>query len=165
MIRCSIKYISSLLLILSFGFSADDAIKVGDKASPIILFKLDQNKYFRSKDFLGEKNQVFSFFATWCLPCAKEIPKLHELDEKFGDEYQFILVDVNEKKDKVAKHVKNKKYTLQVILDRYGKVFEAFGGTALPLTVVINKKGVITYHHTGYEPGAELKLEKHLKTL
>ena len=165
MIRCSIKYISSLLLILSIGFSADDAIKVGDKASPIILFKLDQNKYFRSKNFLGEKNQVFSFFATWCLPCAKEIPKLHELDEKFGDEYQFILVDVNEKKDKVAKHVKNKKYTLQVILDRYGKVFEAFGGTALPLTVVINKKGVITYHHTGYEPGDELKLEKHLKTL
>ena len=165
MIRCSIKYISSLLLILSFGFSADDAIKVGDKASPIILFKLDQNKYFRSKDFLGEKNQVFGFFATWCLPCAKEIPKLHELDENFGDEYQFILVDVNEKKDKVAKHVKNKKYTLQVILDRYGKVFEAFGGTALPLTVVINKKGVITYHHTGYEPGDELKLEKHLKTL
>ena len=138
MLKGLIKYISSLLLILSFGFSADDAIKVGDKASPIILFKLDQNKYFRSKDFLGEKNQVFSFFATWCLPCAKEIPKLHELDEKFGDEYQFILVDVNEKKDKVAKHVKNKKYTLQVILDRYGKVFEAFGGTALPLTVVIN---------------------------
>ena len=161
----NLKYIYINILALSICFASNDTIKVGDKASPIILFKLDQNKYFRSKDFLGEKNQVFSFFATWCLPCAKEIPKLHELDEKFGDEYQFILVDVNEKKDKVAKHVKNKKYTLQVILDRYGKVFEAFGGTALPLTVVINKKGVITYHQSGHEPGDELKLEKHLKTL
>ena len=160
-----IKYIFGSILAFSFCFPADDGLKVGDKAPPIILFKLEQNKYFRSKEFIGEKHLVVSFFATWCVPCAKEIPKLHELDEKFGDDYQFILVDVNEKKDKVAKHVKNKEYTLQVILDRYGKVFEAFGGTALPLTVVINKKGVITYHHTGYEPGDELKLEKHLKTL
>ena len=158
-----VRYISLLLFIgLAWG---QENIFVGEKAPPVILFKLEQNKYFRSKDLLGEKNQIFSFFATWCQPCAKEIPKLHELDEKFGDDYQFILVDVNEKKDKVAKHVKNKEYTLQVILDRYGKVFEAFGGTALPLTVVVNKKGIITYHQSGYEPGYELKLEKQLKTL
>ena len=157
------RYLSLLLFIgLAWG---QENIFVGEKAPPVILFKLEQNKYFRSKDLLGEKNQIFSFFATWCQPCAKEIPKLHELDEKFGDDYQFILVDVNEKKDKVSKHVKEKGYTLQVILDRYGKIFETFGGTAMPLTVVVNKEGIITYHHTGYEPGDEFKLEKHLKTL
>ena len=159
-----INRITLLLIFIGFSFSQENTF-IGEKASPVILFKLDQNKYFKSKDLLGEKNLVFSFFATWCLPCAKEIPKLHELDKKFGDDFQFILIDVNEKKNKVAKYVKDKEYTLQVILDRYGKIFEAFGGTAMPLTVVVNKEVVITYHHTGYEPGDELKLEKHLKTL
>ena len=167
MIRCSIKYISSLLLILSFGFSADDILKVGDQAPPISLFKLESNKYFRSKDLIGEKHLVVSFFATWCVPCAKEIPKLIEMSEELGDEFQFVLVDVKEKRDAVKKHVDKKEITLQVVLDKYGKVFEKFGGVILPLLVVIDKNGKVTYHtgQKGYEEGDELKLKKHLKTL
>ena len=163
--RFSIKYISSLLFILTFSFSAENIIKVGDQAPPISLFKLESNKYFRSKELLGEKNLVVSFFATWCVPCAKEIPELIKMSNEFGDDFQFILVDVNEKRDLVKKHVDEKGITLQVILDKYGKVFESFSGVTLPLLVVIDKKGKITYHHTGYVKGDEKKLLKHLKTL
>ena len=163
--RFSIKYISSLLFILTFSFSADNNIKVGDQAPPISLFKLESNKYFRSKELLGEKNLVVSFFATWCVPCAKEIPELIKMSKEFGDDFQFILVDVNEKRDLVKKHVAEKGITLQVILDKYGKVFESFSGVTLPLLVVIDKKGQITYHHTGYVKGDEKNLLKHLKTL
>ena len=165
MIRCTIKYISTLLLILSVGFPADDGLKVGDQAPPISLFKLESNKYFRSKELLGEKNLVVSFFATWCVPCAKEIPELIKMSKEFEDDFQFILVDVNEKRDLVKKHVAEKGITLQVILDKYGKVFESFSGVTLPLLVVIDKKGKITYHNTGYVTGDEKKLKKHLKTL
>ena len=163
--RFSIKYISSLLFILTFSFSAENIIKVGDQAPPISLFKLESNKYFRSKELLGEKNLVVSFFATWCVPCAKEIPELIKMSNEFGDDFQFILVDVNEKRDLVKKHVAEKGITLQVILDKYGKVFESFSGVTLPLLVVIDKKGQITYHHTGYVKGDEKNLLKHLKTL
>ena len=159
-------YLRNICIILFFSILLGaESEYIGKEASPVILFKLEHNKYFKSKEFLGDKNLVFSFFATWCKPCAQEIPKLHELEKKLGDEYKFILIDVNEKRDKVAKYAQDKGYTIQVILDRYGKIFEAFGGTAMPLTVVVNKKGIITYHHTGYETGDELKLEKHLKTL
>ena len=163
--RFSIKYISSLLFILTFSFSAENIIKVGDQAPPISLFKLESNKYFRSKELLGEKNLVVSFFATWCVPCAKEIPELIKMSKEFGDDFQFILVDVNEKRDLVKKHVAEKRIPLQVILDKYGKVFESFSGVTLPLLVVIDKKGQITYHHTGYVKGDEKNLLKHLKTL
>ena len=160
-----IKYIFVSILTISFCFSADDTIKVGDEAPPISLFKLESNKYFRSKELLGEKNLVVSFFATWCVPCAKEIPELIKMSKEFEDDFQFILVDVNEKRDLVKKHVDEKGITLQVILDKYGKVFESFSGVTLPLLVVIDKKGQITYHHTGYVKGDEKKLLKHLKTL
>ena len=160
-----IKYIFVSILTISFCFSADDTIKVGDEAPPISLFKLESNKYFRSKELLGEKNLVVSFFATWCVPCAKEIPELIKMSKEFEDDFQFILVDVNEKRDLVKKHVDEKGITLQVILDKYGKVFESFSGVTLPLLVVIDKKGKITYHNTGYVKGDENKLKKHLKTL
>ena len=165
MILYDLKYITTLILILSIGFSADINLKVGDQAPPISLFKLESNKYFRSKDFIGEKHLVVSFFATWCVPCAKEIPKLIEMSEELGDEFQFVLIDVKEKRDAVKKHVDKKEITLQVVLDKYGKVFEKFGGVVLPLLVVIDKNGKVTYHHTGYVKGDELKLKKHLKTL
>ena len=68
--------LSLFLFLISTIIASDFQITVGDKAPPISLFKLESNKYFRSKDYLGEKNLVVSFFATWCVPCAKEIPEL-----------------------------------------------------------------------------------------
>jgi len=165
MLKGFIKYTIVSVLASSFCLSEEINLKVGDQAPPISLFKLESNKYFRSKELLGEKILVVSFFATWCVPCAKEIPELIKMSNEFGDDFQFLLVDVNEKRDLVKKHVDEKGITLQVILDKYGKVFESFSGVTLPLLVVIDKKGQITYHHTGYVKGDEKKLLKHLKTL
>jgi len=160
-----LKIISIFWLLYFSVYANEPVLKIGDEAPPISLFKLENNKYFRSKDLLGKKNLVVSFFATWCVPCAKEIPELTKLSKEFGDEFKFILVDVNEKKIKVKDHVAKMGITLQVVLDKYGKTFEKFSGTTLPLLVVIDKNGKITYQHTGYNSGDEIKLKKHLQTL
>ena len=159
------KFKVAILLFISTIFANESTLAIGDKAPPISLFKLESNKYFRSKEFLGKKNLVVSFFATWCVPCAKEIPELIKMSTEFKDDFQFVLIDVNEKKDKVKKHVDEKSISLQVILDKYGRVFKSFGGETLPLLVVIDKKGNISYYHTGYKKGDEKKLNKHLKSL
>jgi thiol-disulfide isomerase/thioredoxin len=153
------------LFFISISYSNNIEIKIGDQAPPIYLFKIEDNKYFKSKDLLRKKNLIVSFFATWCIPCAKEIPELTKLSKRFGDDFQFLLVDVNEKKNIVKEHVSKKGITLQVVLDKYGKTFEKFGGTTLPLLVVIDKKGNISYKHTGYVSGDEQQLKKHLLTL
>ncbi len=160
-----IKYTLIWSLFISIGISEKGIVKVGDEAPPISLFKLENNKYFRSKELLGKKNLVVSFFATWCVPCAKEIPELTKISKEFGDDFQFLLVDVNEKRDMVRKHVFEKGISLPVVLDKYGKTFEKYGGTTLPLSIVINKKGKITYYQTGYKIGDEKKLKKHLQSL
>lgn len=160
-----IKYTLIWFLFVSIGISGKRVVKVGDEAPPISLFKLENNKYFRSKELLGKKNLVVSFFATWCVPCAKEIPELTKISKEFGDDFQFLLIDVNEKKAKVENHISKMGITLQVVLDKYGKTFEKFSGTTLPLLVVIDKNGKITYHNTGYKAGDEIKLKEHLKTL
>ena len=160
------KYFPALIiLVLSFLLSKPVHPKIGDNAPPISLFKLETNKYFRSKELLGNKNLVISFFATWCVPCKKEIPELIKLSKQFKEDFEFVLIDVNEKKEKVKKHVEDNNITLQVILDKYGRVFKSYGRETLPLLVVIDKQGKISYYHTGYQKGDEKKLSKHLKSL
>ena len=100
----------------------------------------------------------------WIKKKRKEKKAQDGRSKKFGDDFQFLLVDVNEKRDKVKKHVDDKGITLQVVLDKYGKAFEKFGGETLPLLVVIDKNGKITYYHRGYMKGDEIKLKEHLKT-
>ena len=147
-------------------FAEESTNMVGTKAPFVSLFKLTNNKYYRTKKLIGKKNVVISFFATWCSPCLKEIPELHKLSKEMNN-IEFVLANVNEKRDKVAKHVSSKGYTLPVILDKYGVALKSFKAESLPLplTVVIDKKGIITYYHSGYKPGDEKVLKKHLKTL
>ena len=91
------RYLSILTLFLCVNlYGKNSYISVGDKAPPISLFKLDDNKYLRSKELIGEKHLVVSFFATWCVPCAKEIPELMKMSKEFGNDFQFMLIDVNE---------------------------------------------------------------------
>ncbi len=148
------------------AFATDKNDMVGTQAPHVSLFKLKNNKYYRTKKLIGKKDIVLSFFATWCSPCLKEIPELHKLSAEMSD-IEFILVNVNEKRDKVAKHVNKKGYTLPVILDKYGVALKSFKAESLPLplTVVIDKKGIITYYHSGYKPGDEKILKNHLEKI
>ena len=163
----SLLYRLLLTLLFIIPISAEESSEMVGREAPFIsLFKLTSNKYYRTKKLIGKKDVVISFFATWCSPCLQEIPELHKLAKEL-DDIEFVLVNVNEKRDKVIKHVNSKGYTLPVILDKYGVALKNFKAENLPmpLTVVINKKGIITYYHSGYKPGDEKTLRKHLKTL
>ena len=160
-----IKYYIVIALISSICFPKQSTVSIGDEAPPISLFKLESNKYYKSKESINQKNLVVSFFATWCVPCEREIPELIKMSKEFDKDFKFLLVDVNEKRHLVKKYVEEKNISLQVVLDKYGKVFESFGGETLPLLVVIDKQGNITYLHTGYQDGDQNKLKKHLASL
>ena len=141
-------------------------IKVGNDAPPLSLFRLDNNKYYHLKDDIGSKTVVFSFFATWCGPCKKEIPKLHDIADSLDtDSLNIYLIDVREKKKVVRPFQKKEHITLPILLDKFGVYFESYGGEELPLTVVVDKKGRITYYHSGYKEGDEIELLKHIRSL
>ena len=153
-------------LIFCLGSISFSQIKVGDDAPPLSLFRLDNNKYYHLKDDIGSKTVVFSFFATWCGPCKKEIPKLHDIADSLDtDSLNIYLIDVREKKKVVRPFQKKENITLPILLDKFGVYFESYGGEELPLTVVVDKKGRITYYHSGYKEGDEIELLKHIRSL
>ena len=55
--------------------------------------------------------------------------------------------------------------SLQVLMDKYGKVAEKYEVKSLPRLVVIDAKSKVHYIHDGFEPGDEDKLEEVLHKL
>ena len=89
------RIILTLLFILPIS-AKEKSEMIGKKAAPLSLFKLSNNKYYRTKDIIGKKNIVISFFGTWCAPCRKEIPKLQEMSNELKkDDYEFLLICVS----------------------------------------------------------------------
>jgi thiol-disulfide isomerase/thioredoxin len=141
--------------------SSNDLI-IDDEAPVFSLPDMDGNYVFL-RDFCGgtlrkpwinkeKKAVVISFFATWCMPCKKEIPYLMQLKDQFKDKsVEFILVDVGENKEKVEPYIQQENIDLTVLFDQYQVVSKKYGATSLPRLVVISKGGKVKKYQKGFE--------------
>jgi len=149
-------------------------IKVGDDVPTFFVRDLTEKNFFLSDTLKLGKPIVLSFFATWCGPCRVEMPVLDTLSQSYSD-INFYLVDVSgltqgkakmkEDPAKVKFMVESLGVTLQVLMDKYGKVAEKYGVKSLPRLVVIDAKSTVHYIHDGYAPGDENKLKEVLDKL
>jgi cytochrome c biogenesis protein CcmG, thiol:disulfide interchange protein DsbE len=110
---------------------------------------------------------IVSFWATYCRPCHQEIPELQTFADKHKNDNVVILcVSIDEEgADIVNPFVKEKGYTMQVLLDPYTKTAERYGVKSLPALFVIDTMGIIRFASHGYDAKNPLgpKLEKILK--
>jgi thiol-disulfide isomerase/thioredoxin len=158
------KYLPIISLIISFVFPD---IKIGDSAPSFFLRTIDDKNFFLSQQIDKGDAMVFSFFATWCVPCRKELPILDSLKTVFPMT-QFYLINVSglsqnrsQKKEDpklVRKMLSSLKVNIPVLMDKYGVTAKSYGITELPYLVIIGKEGKILYLHSGYTPGDEQKL-------
>jgi peroxiredoxin len=100
-------------------------------------------------DNIGEKIILINFWATWCLPCIKELPHLQKIHETFQDE-DFIMfaisVDGPGTLAQVKSFLNRNSYKFAVLLDTESKVSSnTFLESFLPYTILIDKEGQI--HH------------------
>ena len=165
------KIIISILIIASLAFAE---LKVGDPAPTFFVRDLTEQNFFFSDTLKTGKPAVLSFFATWCGPCRVEMPVLDTLSQSYSD-INFYLINVSgltqgkskmkEDPAKVKIMVESLGVTLQVLMDKYGKVAEKYEVKSLPRLVVIDAKSTVHYIHDGYEPGDENKLKEVLDKL
>ena len=99
------------------------------------------------------------------------MPFIDTLSQNYKD-IDFYLVNVGglkgkEKQEstKVKKLLEDLGISLPVLMDKYAKIVEAYGGPVLPKVVIIDKKGSIAYIKVGYDDGDELVIEKKINEL
>lgn len=170
----------TLILIMTFiaalslsVFAQNDTIEellIGSEAPGFSLPDLN-NEYVFLRDYCGEKLRkpyakkekqvvVISFFATWCVPCKKEIPHLMKLEERFKNKpVKFFLIDVGETKDKVEPFLTENNITLPVLIDQYQVTSKKYGATSLPRLTVIDKQGKVQKYKKGFEEAEPFEAE------
>lgn len=141
------------------------------KAQNAIDFSLKNlaGEQIRLSDYLGKHVILIDFWATWCVPCVKELPhfqKFHDAYEEQGLKIFAITVDGPETVAMVKPFMQRYKYTFPVLLDIESKVIALYNPRVImPYTVLIDRQGKIRYVHQGYSPGDEKGIEEELVKL
>lgn len=128
---------------------------------------LDNNEIDFSEVYKNGPTLV-SFWALWCKPCRAEMRHLEAIYAKYKTK-DFTILGINQDSPrslaKVKSFVSSHKINFPILLDPNQDIFQQFNGQSIPLTVLYNQKGEVTYTHVGYLPGDEVELEEEIKKL
>lgn len=106
---------------------------------------------------------VLNFWATYCIPCRKEMPDLAAIQNEFaalGVQVIGVNVDDEEDRKKVLQFIKETKINFPVWVGASTEHMVRFGlGTALPGTVVIGRDGRVAKVISGVVEPAALRKE------
>jgi peroxiredoxin len=109
---------------------------------------------------------VVSLWATWCVPCIKELDAISEVWDDWTEETNVELIAVSVDDSRTVKRVKpminGKGWDYTILLDSNNDLKRALGASTVPLTLLV-KNDKIVYRHSGYSPGAEMELYEKIK--
>jgi len=101
---------------------------------------------YKLSDFRG-KPVILNFWASWCGPCKAEMPELEKAYQEYGDQIQFVIVDLvegrTETKEMGLAHITESGYTFPVFFDVNQEASGAYRIMAIPLTCFIDAEGVL----------------------
>lgn len=154
------KFLPFLLLFISFGVFAQNEV-------PKIDLQTIDGKTFNSQNLAkDDKIVVVSLWATWCVPCLKELDAISEVYQDWQDETNFELIAISVDDSRTVKRVKplinGKGWDYEILLDTNNDFQRAVGAATVPFTFII-KNNEVVYRHSGYSPGAELELYEKVK--
>ena len=138
---------------------------------PIELIASDgKTKSAKISDYKG-KPLLIDLWATWCGPCRKSFPELTQtlatLDDK--SDLQTVLLSIDQKaeegsiSDHVRKGLKQMGVDIEKLprttlaLDKTGAGSKLLGADAIPMTIIVDKAGIVRAVHVGITPATTLR--------
>ncbi len=142
------------------GSASPRGIAEGNRARDFTLEALDGTELSLS-DFEGSVVLV-NFWATWCPPCRAEIPDFEAAYQAYRDDGFVVLgVNVEESRARVQPFVEDLQMTYPVVLDESGRLVQEYRARGLPMSILVDRDGVIRVRHIGYMTAE--KLEEYLE--
>lgn len=96
-----------------------------------------------------DRPAVVNVWASWCLPCRSEAPLLDEAFKQFGDEVEFIGVDVQDNQADAKRFLAEFGLDFDHFFDRNREVANFYGGIGTPITLFFGPRGELVKTHNG----------------
>lgn len=115
------------------------------KPAPVFSYPDTTGNKVKLTDFKG-KYVYIDVWATWCVPCIREMPKLKELERAFGEEIGFISISIDTEKKRWHKYVRENKLTGKQILSQGGgraEIMDLYMIQAIPRFIMVDPEGNI----------------------
>ena len=117
--------------------------------APLFSSKSLNSRQITLQDLKG-KVVIIDFFATWCPPCAAEIPHFVFLSSKYADKVKVIGVSVDDSSDDVVPFIKEKRIIYPIVMSE-GKLDKLYGGiSSIPTTFILDQNLNIVEKIMGY---------------
>ena len=145
--------------------------KINDKIKFPIVKILDNNETpitLKLNQQLKKKGYVINFWATWCVPCKKELPDLSLLKskiKKYDIEVLTISIDKKNIKDQLEFLLNNGASNLNHFFDKEMKIFKALKLRGVPTTIIVDQNNYIISKHEGILEWGEDKIINNIKSL
>jgi cytochrome c biogenesis protein CcmG, thiol:disulfide interchange protein DsbE len=154
-----------LLALLTLGLDCGQPLAA---VAPDFNLRTPEGKRINLKALLAGGPVLLDFWATWCRPCVKAMPKLAGIHEEYNPR-GLTVVGVNEDgprgQARVRPFLKARKITFPIAMDLDGAVASRLQVSALPTTILVAPDGEIVLREVGFGPESEARLLRAIEGL
>jgi peroxiredoxin len=153
-----------LVVIFIFPLASSDLPELGQKAPDFELRNLKTKQPHRLSQYVG-KIIVLDFWATWCPPCKKSLPKLALIAKTYSEDVQILAISIDDSEDNAYRFIVDNKIDMLTLYDDEKEVVGSYDIPAMPTLFIIDRDGVIRSLFEGYTEDSLEEIEEKIKEL
>jgi thiol-disulfide isomerase/thioredoxin len=136
---------------------------VGQMCPTYSLDLVDGSGKVNIKDYRG-KIVIVNFWGVWCTPCKKELPDFNEVATEYKDDVVVLTIHTNLNRNKAPAYIEENfansdmLFAYDLPLSEYVDMYyNLLGGNGpYPRTLILDRRGVITFTRNGEVDHAKL---------
>ncbi len=144
--------------------------QLGEFEVPSVALKDLKGTTVNSDTFYNDgKPMIINFWATWCMPCKRELNNIAEVYPDWVEEtgVKLIAVSIDDARSvsRVVPYVNGAAWGYEVYIDSNADLKRAMNVNNVPHTFLVDGNGKIVWQHNNYAPGDEFELYEKVKEL
>jgi thiol-disulfide isomerase/thioredoxin len=152
------------LLILCVTLFGHNSFAAFNEAPAINLPGVDGAKV--QLESLKGKVVYLDFWASWCEPCKKSFPWMHDMKQNYADQgFEILAVNLDKDRELADRFLQEMEVNFIVAFDEKGESASDYKLRGMPSSYLIDRDGIVHASHIGFRDNDKASLEQAIKNL